>query len=205
MDLAFSLDTFSAAGKKDVVDRLVRMGVNYLWQLEYLCAENLIRSTLTADFVQEGQWMRALALWKGVPSDVALNSCDQNLIRSSLADHFVQEGKWTRALALWKGAPTDVAFCCQKFSDRVQIHAAQGLKIIREGLAELARLESRGDPDFDLAQPGLSKGLIGDSRRELLSFRKALKRILPRKYWEKYRLDKEAQPSEPETLDSSLD
>jgi len=108
------------------------------------------------------------------------DSFDQGCILSALASFFARRGMYTAARTLWNVVPDEVALGLNKFESLAKLVAAEGLKMVRDGMLELERLQEQGDSQLEMSYPGLHEKLVREVRSELKAYEKSLELILPK-------------------------
>lgn len=109
------------------------------------------------------------------------NTLEQGGLLSVLATFFTKRGEFDKAITLWNLVPNELALGFDKFESLTRLYAAKNLQILRENLRELQLLGQDGDPQFEIAYPGLQQKLIHNIKKQLRSFEKSLEQIIPRK------------------------
>jgi hypothetical protein len=116
------------------------------------------------------------------------DTLEQGALLSVLATFFTRRGDFDKAITLWQLVPNEIALGFDKFESIVKLHTAKSIQTTRENLRELQLLESEGDPQFEIAYPGLHQRLIQNIRKQLHFTEKALEKIIPKKEQHHYGL-----------------
>lgn len=149
--------------------------------MDYLLS---FRVFLALDLKKEAKRMahlgRRMLSQHGRPKEIA--------ILPALAKYCEFIGELDIALSMWRLIPTQESTIYDKQGSMVRNRVAETLKILNESLEEIEDLAQNSDRELDVSHPGLDKKLIEDSRKELLTFRKVLERILPQKQWKAFGL-----------------
>ena len=111
----------------------------------------------------------------------ANNRFEQSLLLDTLGSFFARTHSWDHAIAAWQLAPVEVAFGRDALSGIVKIHLARALESIETGLRKLAELKQQTDESTSLCLPGNDLALTLQAEKELLKFRRGIKKLLPEK------------------------
>jgi hypothetical protein len=80
-------------------------------------------------------------------------------------------------MAMWQQAPLDEPLRRNALSGIVQIHLARAFEAIESGLNALAELKR--NPELSLCLPGNDLGMTQEAEKELLKFKRGIKKLLP--------------------------
>jgi len=116
------------------------------------------------------------------------DALEQGAVLSALANFFTRKGDFDKAIMLWQLLPNDIALGFDKFESIVKLHTAKSIQSIQDGLRELQAMEVEGDPQFEIAYPGLHQKLIQNIRKQLVSVGKLLEKIISKKDQSNYGL-----------------
>jgi len=102
---------------------------------------------------------------------------------ASLTSYLARKGEHDKALRLLDQAPQDSQTIFNFTQSKVHLHSAKALLALRNGYKALNRLEKEGDPDLAISHPGLSEGLILETRKRLLKQQRFIEKLLPKDEW----------------------
>jgi hypothetical protein len=109
------------------------------------------------------------------------DALEQGAVLSALATFFTRQGDFDKAIMLWQLLPNDISLGFDKFESIVKLNVAKSIQAIQNGLRELQLLEMEGDPQFEIAYPGLHQRLIQNIRKQLHTFSKSLEGVISKK------------------------
>jgi hypothetical protein len=106
---------------------------------------------------------------------------DQTFLIETLAPFLARTHRWDEAIAIWQQAPLDQPFRRDALSGIVKIHLARAWEAIERGLHLLSELRQKPNIKDSIALPNNDVGLTHGAERQLLKFKRGIKKLLPEK------------------------